>query len=49
MFVCFGPTPAHEEASNLQHHGGEMTIVGMLEQKIDDHAYYYNQFFRHDV
>ena len=49
MFVCFGPTPAHEEPSNFWLIGSQRTIVGMVELKIDDRAYDHNRFYRHGV
>ena len=49
MFVRFGPTPAHEEPSNFWLTGSQRTIVGMVESKIDDRAYYHARFYRHDV
>ena len=49
MLLHFGPTPAHEEASNFRLTGSQWTIVGMVEPKIDDRAYFHDQFYRHGV
>ena len=49
MFVCCGPTPAHEEPSNFWLSGSQSSIVGMVELKIDDRAYIHARFYRHVV
>ena len=49
MFVCSGPTPAHEEPSNFWLTRSQRTIVGMFEPKIDDRAYHHDRFYRHGV
>ena len=41
--------PSSWEGLKLLASGDEKTIVGMVERKMDDRAYYYDQFYRHDI